>query len=121
MKVMKFGGTSVGSPERMKHVSELICQSGQPTFVVLSAMSGTTNNLVEIANYYVKRNPDAAGEIINRLEAKYLEHVDEPYREESNKQAMRAFLREELDLLRSFTHGEFGHRGQQHVYHLHCR
>ena len=113
MKVMKFGGTSVGSPERMKHVSELICQSGQPTFVVLSAMSGTTNNLVEIANYYVKRNPDAAGEIINRLEAKYLEHIDELYREESNKQAMRAFLREELDLLRSFTHGEFTQREEK--------
>lgn len=113
MKVMKFGGTSVGSPERMKHVSELICQSGQPTFVVLSAMSGTTNNLVEIANYYVKRNPDAAGEIINRLEAKYLEHIDELYLQESNKQAMRAFLHEELDLLRSFTHGEFTQREEK--------
>ena len=46
MKVMKFGGTSVGSPERMKNVSSLITKSGEPTFVVLSAMSGTTNSLV---------------------------------------------------------------------------
>ena len=41
MKVMKFGGTSVGSPDRMKNVASLITESGDPTFVVLSAMSGT--------------------------------------------------------------------------------
>ena len=48
MIVMKFGGTSVGSPERMKHVASLITNSGKPVFVVLSAMSGTTNSLIEI-------------------------------------------------------------------------
>ncbi len=51
MKVMKFGGTSVGSPARMKSVANLITSSGEDTFVVLSAMSGTTNSLVEISNY----------------------------------------------------------------------
>ncbi len=45
MKVMKFGGTSVGTTDRMKHVASLITRSGEPTFVVLSAMSGTTNTL----------------------------------------------------------------------------
>ena len=49
MKVMKFGGTSVGSPERMKSVSKLITSSGEPVVIVLSAMSGTTNSLVEIS------------------------------------------------------------------------
>ena len=53
MKVLKFGGTSVGSPERMKSVSKLITD-GTQQIVVLSAMSGTTNNLVEIADYYKK-------------------------------------------------------------------
>ena len=48
---MKFGGTSVGTPERMKNVSQLITESGEQTFVVLSAMSGTTNSLVEISDY----------------------------------------------------------------------
>ena len=48
MKVMKFGGTSVGSPERMKEVASLVTKSGEPTFIVLSAMRGTTNALVEI-------------------------------------------------------------------------
>ena len=42
MKVMKFGGTSVGTPQRMKDVAQLVTRSGEPTFVVLSAMSGTT-------------------------------------------------------------------------------
>ena len=51
MIVMKFGGTSVGSPERMKHVASLITNSGKPVFVVLSAMSGTTNSLIEISDY----------------------------------------------------------------------
>ena len=55
MIVMKFGGTSVGSPERMKNVSSLVTKSGEPVFVVLSAMSGTTNSLVEISNYLYKK------------------------------------------------------------------
>ena len=67
MKVMKFGGTSVGSPERMKNVSSLITKSGEPTFVVLSAMSGTTNSLVEISNYLYRKNPEGANEVINAL------------------------------------------------------
>lgn len=71
MKVMKFGGTSVGSPERMKNVSSLITKSGEPTFVVLSAMSGTTNTLVEISDYLYKKNPEGANEIINNLEKVY--------------------------------------------------
>ena len=50
MKVMKFGGNSVGSPERMKGVDSLVRESGEPTFIVLSAMSGTTNSLVESAD-----------------------------------------------------------------------
>ena len=51
MKVMKFGGTSVGTPQRMKEVTALVTKSGEPVFVVLSAMSGTTNSLVEISDY----------------------------------------------------------------------
>ena len=67
MKVMKFGGTSVGSPQRMKEVAKLI-HNGEQNFVVLSAMSGTTNALVEIADYYKKGNPESAQAIINILE-----------------------------------------------------
>ena len=77
MKVMKFGGTSVGTPDRMKEVTKLVTKSGEPVFVVLSAMSGTTNSLVEIADYLYKKNPEGANEVINQLERKYMKHVDE--------------------------------------------
>ena len=68
MKVMKFGGTSVGTPDRMKEVTNLVTKSGEPVFVVLSAMSGTTNSLVEISDYLYKKNPEGANEVINQLE-----------------------------------------------------
>ena len=103
MKVMKFGGTSVGSPERMKNVSQLITKSGEPTFVVLSAMSGTTNSLVEISNYLYKKNPEGANDVINRLEQIYMEHVDNLYDTEEWRQKTREFLKAEFQYLRSFT------------------
>ena len=93
MKVMKFGGTSVGSPERMKEVTKLVTKSGEPVFVVLSAMSGTTNSLVEISDYLYKKNPDGANEGINRLEQKYLRHVEELYSKDETKQTTREFLK----------------------------
>ena len=103
MKVMKFGGTSVGSPERMKSVSQLVTRSGEPVFVVLSAMSGTTNSLVEISNYLYKKNPEGANDVINRLEQKYMEHVEALYSTDEYKQITREFLKGEFQFLRSFT------------------
>ena len=103
MIVKKFGGTSVGTPERMKSVARLVTREGTPTFVVLSAMSGTTNSLVEITDYLYKKNPDSANEVINGLERKYMEHVEELYDTDSYKDSVRAFLREEFAFLRSFT------------------
>ncbi len=103
MKVMKFGGTSVGTPERMKDVARLVTKSGESTFVVLSAMSGTTNSLVEISNYLYKKNPEGANEVINQLEKKYLIHIEELYSTKEYKNAMRELLDSEFKYLRSFT------------------
>ena len=100
---MKFGGTSVGSPDRMKNVASLITESGDPTFVVLSAMSGTTNSLIEISNYLYKKNPDGANEVINKLEKKYRQHVEELYSTDEYKEKTREFLGEEFKYMRSFT------------------
>ena len=85
MKVMKFGGTSVGTPTRMKEVTNLVTKSGEPVFVVLSAMSGTTNSLVEISDYLYKKNPEGANEVINQLERKYMKHIDELYSTEEGR------------------------------------
>ena len=103
MKVMKFGGTSVGSPECMKGVASLITKSGEPTFIVLSAMSGTTNTLIEISDYLYRKNPEGANELINNLEQKYLGHIEELYSTEEYKQKTRQFLSEEFNYLRTFT------------------
>ena len=100
---MKFGGTSVGSPERMKGVASLVTESGEPTFIVLSAMSGTTNSLVEISDYLYKKNPEGANEVINNLEKKYMQHVEDLYSTEEMKKTTREFLQSEFNYLRSFT------------------
>ena len=102
MKVLKFGGTSVGSAQRMKDVVKLITD-GEQKIVVLSAMSGTTNSLVEISDYLYKKNPEGANDIINKLEAKYTGHVEELYSTQEYKDKTNAFLKEEFDYLRSFT------------------
>lgn len=91
MKILKFGGTSVGSPQRMKDVCQLITD-GDRKIVVLSAMSGTTNSLVEIANYINKRNPEAANNVINKLRNVYLQHIEELYVKEENLLATRELL-----------------------------
>ena len=103
MKVMKFGGTSVGSAQRMKDLAQLITKDGQPKIVVLSAMSGTTNTLVEISDYLYKKNPEGANNVINQLEMKYLQHIKELYSTEEYRQKTEQFLREEFNYLRSFT------------------
>ena len=104
MKVMKFGGTSVGTPQRMKEVANLITpQQGEQNFVVLSAMSGTTNSLVDISDYLYKKNPEGANTIINELERKYMTHVNELYSSDEYREKTRSFLRDEFTYLRSFT------------------
>ena len=102
MKVMKFGGTSVGSAQRMKHVASLI-NDGEDKIVVLSAMSGTTNSLVEICGYLANNNPEGANEVINKLESLYKKHINELYSTEEYKQQTAALVKEVFDYLRSFT------------------
>ena len=102
MKVLKFGGTSVGSAQRMKEVAKLITD-GEQKIVVLSAMSGTTNTLVEISDYLYKKNPEGANEIINKLEAKYKQHVDELYATQEYKQKGLEVIKSHFDYIRSYT------------------
>ena len=102
MKVLKFGGTSVGSAQRMKDVAKLI-SDGEQKIVVLSAMSGTTNTLVEISDYLYKKNPEGANEIINKLESKYKQHIDELYSTEEYKQKTLEFVKSVFDYIRSYT------------------
>ncbi len=87
----------------MKSVASLITESGEPTFVVLSAMSGTTNSLVEICDYLYKKNPEGANEVINNLEKKYQKHIPELYSTEEFRKKTSEFLAEKFNFLRTFT------------------
>src|SRR5574344_2113967 len=102
MKVLKFGGTSVGSANRMNEVASLVLD-GKPKIVVLSAMSGTTNCLVEIANYLYKKNHDGANEVINKLEQKYSREIDELYSTAEYKAKGLEIIRNHFDYIKSFT------------------
>ena len=81
MKVLKFGGTSVGSAERMQNVVRLI-SDGDPKIVVLSAMSGTTNSLIEFTNYLRNGNVNGACEHSTFLQTKYMQTIKDLYKSE---------------------------------------
>jgi aspartate kinase len=106
MKVLKFGGTSVGSAERMKKLLTLI-EPHRPCIVVLSAMSGTTNALVEIANALYAKENERATSLINALEQKYHSVVNELYSTYLAKEKGRNLILNHFDYMRSFTVDSF--------------
>ena len=106
MKVLKFGGTSVGSAARMRDVAKLICD-GDQKIVVLSAMSGTTNSLVEISDYFYKNNTSGALERINALEHKYFDVVDELFSTPEFKTEAKTIVKALFEYLRSFSKSVF--------------
>lgn len=106
MKVLKFGGTSVGSASRIKDVAKLICD-GEQKIVVLSAMSGTTNSLVEISDYFYKNNSAGALERINALEQKYFDVIKELYSTDEYKAKAIEVIKCHFDYLRSFSKSVF--------------
>ena len=86
MKVLKFGGTSVGSAERMQSVVKLITD-GETKIVVLSAMSGTTNSLIEFTNYLRNGNVNGACEHSTYLHSKYMQTIKDLYKTEAGAKA----------------------------------
>ena len=106
MKVLKFGGTSVGSAQRMRDFAKLICDGNQ-NFVVLSAMSGTTNSLVEISDYLYKKNHDGANEIINQMTIKYAAVIDELYSTQEYRDKAHALILSYFDYIRTLFKDRF--------------
>jgi aspartate kinase len=99
MKVMKFGGTSVGKPERMQQVSRLILKGNEQKIVVLSALSGTTNALVEIGNLMSSGNRQGAKEEIANLETHYQSFIQELVKKEKTFQKAHAIVSEHFEFL----------------------
>jgi aspartate kinase len=106
MKVLKFGGTSVGSAERMKEVARLVNRN-EKQIVVLSAMSGTTNSLVQIAeNLYAKKN-SKVNQLINQLEKKYKQVVSELFSDPVISREASALIDSHFNYIKSFTQDLF--------------
>jgi len=114
MKVLKFGGTSVGTVHNMRAVMQLIAD-GNKKIVVLSAMSGTTNSLVEIANYLQKKNKDSARQVISQLEIKYFKVVNDLYTTADKKEKGKAIVSEIFQTIKSLTSGDFNEVGENTI------
>jgi len=106
MKVLKFGGTSLGTAQRMKDVAKLICDGSQK-IVVFSAMSGTTNTLVEISDYLYKHNQANANKLINSLSEKYTAVIDELYEKQEYRDKANEHIQTQLNYIRSFIKEPF--------------
>lgn len=106
MEILKFGGTSVGSVERIQKVGQLI-QGGERKIVVLSAMSGTTNSLVEIANYLFEKKNDIASQLIEGLRGKYKQVVKDLFKTEELQKVGNDLIDSHFDFLQTFTQDSF--------------
>jgi aspartate kinase len=99
MKVMKFGGTSVGKPERMHHIVRLVTAETGPAIVVLSALSGTTNALVEIIYNIAKGDRVTAKQNIDKLEEHYQAFVKDLVKEHEAVHKARSIIAEHFEFL----------------------
>ena len=108
MKVLKFGGTSVGSPERIEQLLPIIkSQTADKHLVVLSAVSGTTNDLVTLSELYSKKDNDAVRKHIDSLYDKYKKFVDELFKTEDGTSEAQSFIDQIFELLYSFENTDF--------------
>jgi aspartate kinase len=103
---MKFGGTSVGNPQRIREVALLISDT-DPKIVVLSAMTGTTNDLVRYSEYLYKKDADNAKLFIEKLRSNYYRVVDELYTSEEYKEAGKSLIDSHFDYLNDFNQDLF--------------
>ena len=106
MKVLKFGGTSVGTVENISNVKNII-NDGNKKIVVLSAMSGTTNSLVAIANCIANNLPNEAIDKINKLHELYFDTIDKLLVDESLNKEVKNYVTEIFNFLVACTYTEF--------------
>lgn len=105
MQVWKFGGTSVGKPERMQSIRQLITEDGKPKVVVLSALSGSTNALLSISAALVQGQPALAQEEMQKLRAHYDAFIQELYQSEAGWNAGQAIVKRAFDFIQSLIEG----------------
>src|ERR1044071_3236491 len=110
MLVLKFGGTSVGKPERMRKIADLLLSTPGKKIVVLSALSGTTNTLVKIGDYLMSQSLDAAAREINELEKHYEAFIKDLFSTEAYKAMGQEIVSRYFSLFRLLAAGRFDDR-----------
>ncbi len=106
MKVLKFGGTSVGSPERMKNILSLILRN-KPAIVVLSAMAGTTDKLVKLSSLLYVNDHEGASALIDQMQKDYNKVAVELFSDSNILSEAGNIITLHFDHLRSFTQDMF--------------
>lgn len=114
MIIQKFGGTSVGSASRMMKVAELVLNK-KKKIIVLSAMAGTTNRLVELSEEISKQNTKVASELIKKLESDYFDVVNDLLKTDSAKKQMHSFLDDTFDKIRGIIQKQFDERSEKFI------
>src|SRR6185295_9104253 len=114
MQILKFGGTSVGSAGRMKNLVPLIVNN-EPKIVVLSAMSGTTNSLVEISNALSAKEKDKAKQAIDALEKKYDAVLKELYAKETSLKKGTELVKNHFEFLRQHLTSSFSANNEKAI------
>jgi aspartate kinase len=115
MVVLKFGGTSVGKPERMKKIAELVTGTSGKKIVVLSALSGTTNSLVSIGDNLLLGQHAKAEETIAALEKHYLEFVKELYSSDSFQAIGQEIVSRFFIFIRLLAAGQFDNKSYREL------
>lgn len=95
MRVLKFGGTSLGDAQRMRNVASIVANQGQ-VLVVLSAVAGTTDSLVRIADYYKHGEFNQVKEVVELLLNHYRRYVDALYEKQASKNSALQFVESQL-------------------------
>src|SRR6187402_1535686 len=115
MLVVKFGGTSVGKPDRMKKIANLVLSMPGKKVVVLSALSGTTNTLVKIGDHLLAQKQSEASTEIATLEKHYASFIEDLYEAPATLAVGKEIVKRHFDLLRSFTSGKFDDVGYREI------
>jgi len=115
MLVLKFGGTSVGKPERMKKIAELLLSTPGKKIVVLSALSGTTNALVAIGDHLLIGQKSKAEEEIGGLEKHYQAFIKDLFGSEASQAIGQEIVSRFFIFIRLLAAGQFDNKSYREL------
>ena len=115
MKVQKFGGTSVGSPDRIKSVAQLISSFPGKNIIVLSAMSGTTNSLLEITEAFKQGKKDKVTELTDNLYKKYIDVINELFTTKETKKHVKEIIDKIFEEIKNETSKKYKPQSEKNI------